>query len=79
MDVDAERLFQSLKRKLNAFHYCEPLCNFISTNSLALESAPLTNRLLTELLKVNDGFQKQKETVKRLEKSVKDETEAVTQ
>lgn len=56
MDVVAERRFQSkyytaLKKRLDSLRYCEPL---------GLDSAPLVEKLLTDLLKTTEGFQQLK-------------------
>ena len=56
MEVVAERRFQSkfyvaLKKRLDSLRYCEPL---------GLESAPLVEKLLTDLLKTTEGFQQLK-------------------
>ena len=50
-DAGAERRFQQLKRRLDALHYCQPL---------TIESAALADKLLNDLIKTTEGFQKLK-------------------
>ena len=51
MDQQAEKRFMSLKKRLDALHYCQPL---------TIESAALAEKLLNDLLRTTEGFQKLK-------------------
>lgn len=56
MEISSERRYHSkihtaLKKKLDALHYSYPL---------SLDSAPLVDKLLVDLLKTTEGFQKLK-------------------
>lgn len=47
-DSTAERRFLLLKKRLDALHYCQPL---------TIESSPLVEKLLNDLVKTTEGFQ----------------------
>jgi hypothetical protein len=68
MDAQAERRFQTLKRKLEALQYMQPLCKFIHTHFrfvltfilIAMDSAALAEKLLNDMLKATEAFNKLK-------------------
>lgn len=45
--MDQERKFLLLKKRLDALHYCQPL---------GIDSVPLVERLLNDLVKTTEGF-----------------------
>lgn len=47
MEIQAEKRFQELKRKLDALHYCQPF---------TIESTALVEKLLNDMLKTANGF-----------------------
>ena len=51
MDTQAQRRYQQLKAKLDALQYCQPL---------TIESAALAERLLNDMLKATEAFNKLK-------------------
>ena len=73
MDVIADRRFQSksylaLKKRLDSLRYCEPL---------SLESAPLVEKLLNDLLKTTEGFQQLKKLNFEANSKLKSLTESI--
>jgi centrosomal protein CEP135 len=48
MEVESQRRFQVLKRKLDALHYSSPF---------EINSMPLIEKLLADLIKTTEGFQ----------------------
>ena len=60
MDPVAERKFLALKRRLDALHYQQPL---------TMESAALAEKLLNDLLKTTEGFQRLKKMNEELKVS----------
>ena len=51
MDTQAQRRYHQLKAKLDALQYCQPL---------TIESAALAERLLNDMLKATEAFNKLK-------------------
>ena len=66
MEVVQSRKYQELKRKLDALHYCAPL---------SLDSTPLVDQILKDLLKTTEGFQQLKKQLN----TARQETEAAKQ
>ena len=58
MDPAAEKRYQTLKRRLDALQYCQPLCKCKINRDLfvAIDSAALAEKLLNDLLKTTEGF-----------------------
>ena len=73
MEVVAERRFQSkfyiaLKKRLDSLRYCEPL---------GLESAPLVEKLLTDLIKTTEGFQQLKKQNSEVNSKLRSLTDSI--
>ena len=56
-----------MKKRLDALHYCQPL---------SIDSAPLAEKLLTDLLKTTEGFQQLKHANTDLSKQLRAAQEA---
>ena len=74
MDPAAERKFIALKRRLDALHYQQPLSKFFTIFShkspfTAIDSAALAEKLLNDLLKTTEGFQRLKKMNEELKAS----------
>mgnify|MGYP006976790068 CR=1 FL=1 len=48
IDTVSEKKFNTLKKRLEALHYCQPI---------TIESASLVEKLLNDLIKTTEGFQ----------------------
>ena len=62
-DLQAEKRFQQLKRKLEALRYNQPLCKYdkyFFNKFIAFESAALAEKLLNDYLKATEAFNKVK-------------------
>ena len=60
MDATAEKRYQTLKRKLDGLHYCQPFSKNWLPNTSDIESCALVERLFNDFVKATDGFQKLK-------------------
>lgn len=58
IDGASEKKFMLLKKRLDALHYCQPF---------TVESASLVEKLLNDLIKVNEGYQSLKKNNENLQ------------
>lgn len=61
-DAFSDQKFLSLKKKLDSLHYCHPL---------GLDSAPLVEKLLNDLISTMQGFQTLKKSKEEMEIKLK--------